>query len=53
MADRRRLGDTEGARSAFAEAARSVRTIAEGVRNDALREGFLRLAAVREVLDAA
>jgi tetratricopeptide (TPR) repeat protein len=50
---RRRLGDTEGARSAFAEAARSVRTIAEGVRNDALREGFLRLAAVREVLDAA
>ena len=41
---RRRLGDEDGARAAFAEAARSVRTIAAGVRDEALREGFLRLA---------
>jgi tetratricopeptide (TPR) repeat protein len=50
---RRRLGDEDAARAAFAEAARSVRTIAAGVRDEGLREGFLRLAAVREVLEAA
>jgi len=47
---RRRLGDEEGARTAFAEAEGAVRTIAAGVRNDGLREGFLSLPAVREVL---
>jgi hypothetical protein len=50
---RRRLGDEDAARAAFAEAARSVRKIASGVRDEGLREGFLRLAAVREVLEAA
>ena len=50
---RRRLGDEEGARSAFAESARAVRTIAAGVRDERLREGFLAQAAVREVLEAA
>ena len=48
-----RLGDKEAARAAFAEAARSVNTIAAGVRDEALREGFLRLPAVREVLEGA
>jgi tetratricopeptide (TPR) repeat protein len=47
---RRRLGDEEGARTAFAEAEGAVRTIAAGVRDDGLREGFLSLPAVREVL---
>jgi hypothetical protein len=50
---RRRLGEEDAARAAFAEAARSVRTIASGVRDEALREGFLRLAPVHEVLEAA
>ncbi|HEX9190399.1 MAG TPA: AAA family ATPase [Vicinamibacteria bacterium] len=50
---RRRLGDDEGAKAAFAEAARAVRTIAAGVRDDALRDGFLGLSDVREVLTAA
>jgi len=50
---RRRLGDEDGARKAFAEGARAVRTIAAGVRDDALRDGFLGLTEVREVLAAA
>jgi tetratricopeptide (TPR) repeat protein len=50
---RRRLGDEEGSRAAFAESARAVRTIAAGVRDERLREGFLAQAAVREVLEAA
>jgi tetratricopeptide (TPR) repeat protein len=50
---RRRLGQEDAARAAFAEAARNVRTIASGVRDESLREGFLRLAPVREVLEAA
>jgi tetratricopeptide (TPR) repeat protein len=50
---RHRLGDEEGATQAFAEAARAVRTIAAGVRDDALRDGFLGLTEVREVLAAA
>lgn len=50
---RRRLGEEDAARAAFAEAARSVRTIACGVRDEALREGFLRLAPVREVMVSA
>ena len=48
-----RLGEEDAARAAFVEAARSVRTIASGVRDEALREGFLRLGPVREVLEAA
>jgi tetratricopeptide (TPR) repeat protein len=50
---RRRLGDGDGAARAFAEAARAVRTIAAGVRDDGLREGFLATSEVREVLEAA
>jgi tetratricopeptide (TPR) repeat protein len=50
---RRRLGEEDAARAAFAEAARNVRTIASGVRDEGLRDGFLRLAPVREVLEAA
>jgi hypothetical protein len=42
----------EGARAAFAEAACAVRTIAAGTREDSLREGFLGLPGVREVLEA-
>lgn len=49
---RRRLGDEEGARAAFAESARAVRTIAEGTRDEGLRNGFLALPLVREVLEA-
>ena len=49
---RRRLGDEEGARAAFAEAARAVKTIAAGTRDESLREGFLGLPRVREVLEA-
>jgi tetratricopeptide (TPR) repeat protein len=49
---RRRLGDEEGARVAFAEAARAVRTIAAGTRDEGLRNGFLAMPLVREVLDA-
>jgi tetratricopeptide (TPR) repeat protein len=48
-----RLGEEHAARAAFVEAARSVQTIAAGVRDDGLREGFLRLDAVREVLEGA
>jgi tetratricopeptide (TPR) repeat protein len=48
-----RLGEDAAARAAFTEAARSVRTIAAGVRDDGLREGFLHLDAVREVLERA
>ena len=47
-----RLGDEEGARAAFAEAACAVKTIAAGTREDNLREGFLGLPGVREVLEA-
>ena len=50
---RRRLGDEEGARAAFAEAALAIRTIAAGVRDDGLREGFLSLPAVREALEGS
>ena len=50
---RRRLGNEDGARRAFAEAARAVQTIAAGVRDDGLREGFLGQPEVREVLAAA
>ena len=50
---RRHLGDTAGSVEAFAEAAASVRTIAEGIDDTALREGFLAAAPVRDVLDAA
>jgi eukaryotic-like serine/threonine-protein kinase len=50
---RRRLGDEDAAARAFAEAARAVRAIAAGVHDDGLREGFLGLGAVREVLEVA
>jgi eukaryotic-like serine/threonine-protein kinase len=49
---RRRLGDEEGALTAFAEAARAVGTIASGTRDEGLRTGFLAMRQVREVLDA-
>jgi tetratricopeptide (TPR) repeat protein len=49
----RRLGDAERARRAFAEAADDVRSIAAGVGDEKLREGFLAAAPVREVLEAA
>jgi hypothetical protein len=49
---RRRLGDEEGARAAFAEAARAVQTIAAGTRDEGLRNGFLAQPPVREVLEA-
>ncbi|HEX9188984.1 MAG TPA: AAA family ATPase [Vicinamibacteria bacterium] len=49
---KRRCGDEGGAREAFLEAGRAVRTIAAGVRDDGLREGFLGQDAVREVLAA-
>jgi len=47
---KRGLGDGEGARQAFGVAARAVWTIAAGVRDDGLRQGFLDQAPVREVL---
>ncbi|HEX9186384.1 MAG TPA: hypothetical protein VGB87_04890, partial [Vicinamibacteria bacterium] len=47
---RQRLGDDEGSRAAFAEAAAAVRTIAAGVRDDGLRERFLSLPHVRDVV---
>jgi tetratricopeptide (TPR) repeat protein len=50
---RRRLADEDGAQAAFEEAARAVRTIAAGVRDESVRDGFLRVPAVREVLDEA
>jgi tetratricopeptide (TPR) repeat protein len=46
----RRQGDEKRARLGFAEAARSIRTIVAGVRDEALKAGFLNLPAVREVL---
>jgi tetratricopeptide (TPR) repeat protein len=49
---RKRLGDAEGAREAYEEAARAIRVIAAGTRDEGLREGFLATAAVREVLEA-
>jgi tetratricopeptide (TPR) repeat protein len=48
-----RLGDEAAAGRAFAEAAAAVRTIAAGVADEALREGFLNAEPVREVLEAA
>ena len=39
--------------AAFAEAARAVRTIAAGTRDEGLRDGFLALPLVREVLEEA
>ena len=48
---RRRLGDDLGARTAFEESARAIRTIAAGTRDDALRTGFLGIPEVHEVLD--
>ncbi len=50
---RRRLGDEEGARRSFAEAARAIRMIATGVRDESLRAGFLAIPAVREVVEEA
>jgi hypothetical protein len=47
---KRRLGDEAGARASFEEAARSVRTIAAGTRDEMLRAGFLALPEVLEVL---
>jgi hypothetical protein len=49
---RRRLGDDDGARAAFAEAARAVGTIAAGTRDETLRNGFLAQPQVREVLES-
>lgn len=48
-----RLGHEREAGRAFALAAREVRTIATGTRDDALRRGFLSSPEVREVLDRA
>lgn len=50
---RQRLGDDVGAGEAFAESAAAVRRIAEGVEDEALREGFLGAEPVRQVLEAA
>jgi tetratricopeptide (TPR) repeat protein len=47
---RRRAGDEPGARRVFQAAALDVETIARGVDDPALREGFLASAPVREVL---
>jgi hypothetical protein len=49
----RRLDNETAARAAFSQSARAVRTIAAGVTDTALREGFLGAAPVREVLEAA
>ncbi len=49
----RQLDDEAGASAAFSQSARAVRTIAAGVTEAALREGFLGAAPVREVLEAA
>ncbi len=48
-----RLGNEVAAGRAFAEAAEAIHTIAAGVTDEGLREGFLNAAPVREVLDAA
>ncbi len=50
---KRRLGDERGAKSSSAEGERAVRTIMGGTWDDALREGFCAMPAVRDVLDAA
>jgi tetratricopeptide (TPR) repeat protein len=50
---RRELGDEEGAARAFTQAAEAVKTIAAGIDDEALRDGFLSAPAVREVLEAA
>jgi tetratricopeptide (TPR) repeat protein len=47
---RRRLDDDDAARAAFEEAGRAIETIAGGVRDENLRDRFLNLPAVREVL---
>jgi tetratricopeptide (TPR) repeat protein len=49
---RRRLADEEGARSALAESARAIRTIASGTRDDELRAAFLGQGPVLEVVEA-
>jgi tetratricopeptide (TPR) repeat protein len=49
----RRIGDEEKAREAHAAAARDVRTIAAGIHDPALREGFVAAPPVREVLDVS
>jgi tetratricopeptide (TPR) repeat protein len=48
-----RRGDAPQALRAFASAARDVRTIAAGTRDDTLRSGFLTSPEVSEVLDRA
>jgi predicted ATPase len=48
---RRRLGDEAGARDATAVAAAAIDTIVAGTRDDALRDRFLALPAVRDVRD--
>ncbi len=50
---RRSLGDEAAARRAFAAAAADIDTIARGVDDAGLREGFLRSHAVRETLESA
>jgi tetratricopeptide (TPR) repeat protein len=50
---RRQLGDEAGARDAFRAAAADIDTIARGTDDLALREGFLRSLAAREVLQDA
>ena len=50
---KRKLGDAASARRAFGAAAADVDTIARGVDDAALREGFLASPAVREVLAEA
>jgi tetratricopeptide (TPR) repeat protein len=47
---RRRIGDEEGAREALGASARAIRTIAAGVRDEALRASFLGQEEVAEVL---
>ena len=47
-----RLGDEAGAAASSAEAARAVRTISAGTRDEGLRAGFLEMSGVREVLEA-
>ena len=46
-----RLGDSGGAQSARAIAAEAIETIVAGTREPELRESFLALEAVREVLE--
>jgi tetratricopeptide (TPR) repeat protein len=49
----RQLGDEAAANRAFAASAEAVRTIAAGLTDEALRNGFLGAEPVREVLQAA